>query len=309
MTSSSTSSAAISQASRACAAQSLNQSQDRGISSLFIKARPTLKKPTMPGKPLGGPNPLIQAAAFAAGGRIANPSTAASLFKAAQSKNAVHIRPGGSSLPISSTIANKSSASTNSLGAQSTPQPHPGRPIPTLPPPASFGTTLSSQRSSQPVSLLVGSCSTTSDASSQQTSSESKPEAVQGPNSLENAERKSSIDSDTSDIDVEELLSEDAGAGARETRSADAVTKEGQTDHSTSPSSKNPTVVEKDQLQKETAPGLALAGDNSGTQIHDEELREKGSAGDGCAGSESVGDDQLGGVADSKSLVNGQSAD
>ncbi|XP_020111713.1 uncharacterized protein LOC109726508 isoform X2 [Ananas comosus] len=50
-----------------------------------------------------GPNPLIQAAAFAAGGRIATPSTAASLLKAAQSKSAFHIRPRG--LNLSSSVA------------------------------------------------------------------------------------------------------------------------------------------------------------------------------------------------------------
>ncbi|KAG6524103.1 uncharacterized protein LOC122045724 [Zingiber officinale] len=53
------------------------------------------KKSLVSAKPSVGPNSLIQAAAFAAGGRIATPSTAASLFRAAQSKNAVHIRPGG----------------------------------------------------------------------------------------------------------------------------------------------------------------------------------------------------------------------
>ncbi|KAG0470980.1 hypothetical protein HPP92_015526 [Vanilla planifolia] len=55
------------------------------------------KKPPAQAKPSIGPNPLIKAAAFAAGGRIATPSTAASLFKAAQSKNAVRIRHGGNS--------------------------------------------------------------------------------------------------------------------------------------------------------------------------------------------------------------------
>ncbi|ONK58239.1 uncharacterized protein A4U43_C09F10030 [Asparagus officinalis] len=165
---SSTSSAATSQASRACAAQSLNQSQDKGTSSLLLKARPPpMKKPGIPGKPLVGPNPLIQAAAFAAGGRIANPSTAASLFKAAQSKNAVHIRPGIGSLPMSSAMASKPSSISNSSAPQSTLNPIPARP-------ASFGTTLSSQRSSQPASPLT-SCTTSAD---------SKSEAVQGPNLL-----------------------------------------------------------------------------------------------------------------------------
>lgn len=69
------------------------------------KPRPTSKRLSAPAKNLPtGPNPLIQAAAVAAGARIATPSTAASLFKAAQSRNAVHIRQGGSvpqsSMPV-----------------------------------------------------------------------------------------------------------------------------------------------------------------------------------------------------------------
>ena len=98
-------------------------------------------------------------------------------------------------------------------------------------------------------------------------------------------------------------------------------------DRPTSSLSKNQTVVEKeDQLQKETAPDLASVGDSSGTQIHDKELREKGSAEDGCAGSKGVGDGPLGGfqvaadevkdprpentkTTDSKTLVYGQAAD
>ncbi|CAA6668670.1 unnamed protein product [Spirodela intermedia] len=64
------------------------------------------KVPAVTVKSLGGPSSIIQAAAIAAGGRIAPPSTAASHFKAAQSKNAVHIRPGGA-LPSSSIPATK----------------------------------------------------------------------------------------------------------------------------------------------------------------------------------------------------------
>ncbi|KAF8404712.1 hypothetical protein HHK36_009600 [Tetracentron sinense] len=47
------------------------------------------------------PDPMIQAAAVAAGARIATHSTAASLLKAAQSKSAFHIRPGGSLMKTS----------------------------------------------------------------------------------------------------------------------------------------------------------------------------------------------------------------
>lgn len=57
----------------------------------------TAKSKAAPKKPPVGPNPLIQAAAFAAGGRIVAPSTAATLLKAAQSKN-VHIMNGGARL-------------------------------------------------------------------------------------------------------------------------------------------------------------------------------------------------------------------
>ncbi|RWR74113.1 SANT/Myb domain-containing protein [Cinnamomum micranthum f. kanehirae] len=76
------------------------------------KPRPTSKRLSAPAKNLPtGPNPLIQAAAVAAGARIATPSTAASLFKAAQSRNAVHIRQGGSvpqsSMPVTQTIGHQ----------------------------------------------------------------------------------------------------------------------------------------------------------------------------------------------------------
>ncbi|CAA7405555.1 unnamed protein product [Spirodela intermedia] len=70
------------------------------------KPRVNPKVPAVTVKSLGGPSSIIQAAAIAAGGRIAPPSTAASHFKAAQSKNAVHIRPGGA-LPSSSIPATK----------------------------------------------------------------------------------------------------------------------------------------------------------------------------------------------------------
>lgn len=46
-----------------------------------------------------GPNPLVHAAAIAAGARIASPEVAASLIRAVQSRAAVHIRAGASSLP------------------------------------------------------------------------------------------------------------------------------------------------------------------------------------------------------------------
>ncbi|KAK1301148.1 Protein FAR1-RELATED SEQUENCE 7 [Acorus calamus] len=45
-----------------------------------------------PSKPSTGPNPLVHAAAIAAGARIASPEVAASLIRAVQSRTAVHIK-------------------------------------------------------------------------------------------------------------------------------------------------------------------------------------------------------------------------
>ncbi|RZC55636.1 hypothetical protein C5167_014500 [Papaver somniferum] len=67
----------------------------KGTSSVTTKPRGTTKKAASV-----VPNPMIQAAAVAAGARIATPSTAKSLLKAAQSKSAVHISTiGKSSIP------------------------------------------------------------------------------------------------------------------------------------------------------------------------------------------------------------------
>ncbi|KAA8538183.1 hypothetical protein F0562_027791 [Nyssa sinensis] len=60
------------------------------------KPRVTSKKTST--KSAISPDALVKAAAFAAGARIATPSDAASLFRAAQEKNAVHIMPGGGPL-------------------------------------------------------------------------------------------------------------------------------------------------------------------------------------------------------------------
>ncbi|KAL5714060.1 hypothetical protein ACHQM5_016072 [Ranunculus cassubicifolius] len=76
------------------------------------------KGPPVPFKSTPSPNPMIQATAVAAGARIAPPSTAASLLKAAQSKNAVHIRPGGAGPIFKTTLAGGSkSSSTVHLGS------------------------------------------------------------------------------------------------------------------------------------------------------------------------------------------------
>ncbi|XP_077214847.1 uncharacterized protein LOC143849633 isoform X2 [Tasmannia lanceolata] len=68
----------------------------KGKSNRAPKSQAATKTPSVPMKC------SIQEVAFAAGARIANPSTAASLLKAAQSRNAVHIRQGGTSLSKSS---------------------------------------------------------------------------------------------------------------------------------------------------------------------------------------------------------------
>ncbi|XP_020106617.1 uncharacterized protein LOC109722859 [Ananas comosus] len=100
-------SSTLSEAMPASAAQSLNQVQptpnlitaSQKVPDPSNKTQAPLIKPLDPTKAFIGPNASIKAAAVAAGGRIATPSTAASLLKAAQSKNAVHIKSHGQGLP------------------------------------------------------------------------------------------------------------------------------------------------------------------------------------------------------------------
>ncbi|XP_010277512.1 PREDICTED: chitinase-like protein PB1E7.04c [Nelumbo nucifera] len=102
--------------------QSANQTvaaSRTATSNAAPRSRATTKKSSTPVKSTLGPNPMVQAAAVAAGARIANPSTAASLLKAAQSKNAVHIRPGGGSLMKASVGGNTKPLTTSHAG------PHP----------------------------------------------------------------------------------------------------------------------------------------------------------------------------------------
>ncbi|CAK9163625.1 unnamed protein product [Ilex paraguariensis] len=75
-----------------------------GTSGPLSKSRVPPKKPSP--KSNLSPDSLVKAAAVAAGARIATPSDAASLLKAAQAKNAVHIIPGGGSLMKSSVAGN-----------------------------------------------------------------------------------------------------------------------------------------------------------------------------------------------------------
>ncbi|XP_042495372.1 uncharacterized protein LOC122074563 [Macadamia integrifolia] len=92
-----------------------------GTSNPTPRSRVTLKKPSIPPvKPSLGPNPMVQAAAVAAGARIATPSTAASLLKAVQSKNAVHIRPGGNSLIKTSVASGSKPLATSHAGPRPT---------------------------------------------------------------------------------------------------------------------------------------------------------------------------------------------
>ncbi|KAK9136169.1 hypothetical protein Syun_015499 [Stephania yunnanensis] len=70
----------------------------KGTLSTSPTSRFATKKPSVPVMATVSPDPMIEAAAVAAGARIATPTAAASLLKAAQSKNAVHIRPGGGPL-------------------------------------------------------------------------------------------------------------------------------------------------------------------------------------------------------------------
>ncbi|KAK3038311.1 hypothetical protein RJ639_031407 [Escallonia herrerae] len=74
----------------------LTVAQRSGTLGSSSKSRVTAKKSSA--KSARAPDALVKAAAVAAGARIATPSDAASLLKAAQAKNAVHIMPGGGSL-------------------------------------------------------------------------------------------------------------------------------------------------------------------------------------------------------------------
>ncbi|XAR48493.1 hypothetical protein NMG60_11031327 [Bertholletia excelsa] len=89
------------------APQSQPQSRQDSAPTTLSKARVITKKPSA--KPPLSPDAMVKAAAVAAGARIATPSDAASLFKAAQAKKAVHIMPGGGSM-IKSSIVGSSNA-------------------------------------------------------------------------------------------------------------------------------------------------------------------------------------------------------
>ncbi|XP_064968540.1 uncharacterized protein LOC103987682 isoform X1 [Musa acuminata AAA Group] len=144
--------------------------------------------------------------AILSGGRIATPSTAASLFKAAQSKNAVHIRPGGGARP--SPINNvKTLAVTNSTGPQSTGV-RISRPSVMAGPPAANPVSVSSGtrygcQQVQGCSGRVGSNPLNTTSTNQQEIIESNSGEI----SHEMTEQKGDID--ISSIDVDELLAEE----------------------------------------------------------------------------------------------------
>ncbi|PIA56190.1 hypothetical protein AQUCO_00700504v1 [Aquilegia coerulea] len=100
-------------------AQTQQASRNKGISTPTSKPKGTAAKgPTVPFKSHSGSDPMIQAAAVAAGARIATPSTAASLLKAAQSKNVVHFRPGGCSMIKTSLPGATKPSPTNHVGSR-----------------------------------------------------------------------------------------------------------------------------------------------------------------------------------------------
>lgn len=107
-------------------AQSQHPCRQDSAPSTSLKSRVMLKRPST--KPSLSPDAMVKAAAVAAGARIATPSDAASLLKAAQAKNAVHIIPGGGSL------------SKSSVGSALPPNVHFIRTGLTAPPPSTYST-------------------------------------------------------------------------------------------------------------------------------------------------------------------------
>ncbi|KAH7685421.1 Myb domain-containing protein [Dioscorea alata] len=157
------------------AANQVTVTSQKASSASSTRSRAT-KKSSAPGKPAVGmpKNSMIQAAAFAAGGRIATPSTAASLFRAALSKNAVHFRPGATALPKSSVKSTKPSSATNTTGSQ--PVSLHSSKLAVMPPPPS-GPRVPGQQTQESSGKVTTqtpptNCATTTDASAQQLATE-----------------------------------------------------------------------------------------------------------------------------------------
>ncbi|XP_010912489.1 uncharacterized protein [Elaeis guineensis] len=235
---SATVSASVSEASLASAPQqaSTQATSQKVALNISHKLRTNPQKPVAPVKSSIGPNPLIQAAAFAAGGRIATPSTAASLFKAARSKCAFHIRPVGGAHQNSPIMTAKSSPTTNTVG----PQPHSVRcvqPAAAVPTPASVSSVSSptvprhgmqqpQSSSERPTSNPPTDSATVPNLSTPPAFPQSKPPA----DSQENAESNSDISFPIIPaIDIDELLAEEVN-GADEMELDGAVAKNHETD-------------------------------------------------------------------------------
>ncbi|KAG1331076.1 chitinase-like protein PB1E7.04c [Cocos nucifera] len=235
---SATLSASVSEASLASAPQqaSIQATSHKVASNNSNMLRTNPPKPVALVKSTVGPNPLIQAAAFAAGGRIATPSTAASLLKAARSKSAFHIRHVGGVHQKSATMTAKSSPTTNIAGPQ--PQSVPDvQPVVTVPTPAAVSSVSSPtvprhgmqqlQSSSQrPTSNPPTGSATVPNLSTAPMFPESKPLA----DLQENAESNSDISLLLIPaIDIDELLAEEVN-GADEMELDGAVAKNHETD-------------------------------------------------------------------------------
>ncbi|EMS60843.1 Telomeric repeat-binding factor 1 [Triticum urartu] len=103
-----------------------SQAAPSKVSNASIKSRNSSKKQTAQANPTNAPS-SIQAAAIAAGGRIATASIATNLLKAAQSPQAVHIRSRGKGSSKTST-SSKASTMAGEPGTQTGGAQHPELP-------------------------------------------------------------------------------------------------------------------------------------------------------------------------------------
>ncbi|PKU77293.1 uncharacterized protein LOC110116224 isoform X1 [Dendrobium catenatum] len=198
--------------SPACASQAFKPNQPINLETSSQKVPPNpsnkprtaqKKPPSAQLKPAICPNPLIKAAAFAAGGRIATPLTAASLFKAAQSVNAVRIRHAGSSSLIGSSVTGTiSSSSTTAATTTAATAPITGSHTPN----SKFSHPSSGLTTSKLCQVQQGS----GKAPLQQLSSESRLGVMTSCGRNENGKRRRSVNN--SAVDVDQLLVEEAVA-------------------------------------------------------------------------------------------------
>ncbi|KAM3224382.1 hypothetical protein ACQJBY_057645 [Aegilops geniculata] len=111
-----------------------SQAAPSKVSNASIKSRNSSKKQTAQANPTNAPS-SIQAAAIAAGGRIATASIATNLLKAAQSPQAVHIRSRGKGSSKTST-SSKASTMAGEPGTQTGSAQHPELPNCSAPTPS-----------------------------------------------------------------------------------------------------------------------------------------------------------------------------